>query len=222
MIAQAADAMTDLQFDTFCSRLSAELSRPDRPQRPSSRFEPELSYGRHHGPPPVHARHAAVVILLYPHADEWFVPLTVRPHHLAEHAGQVSLPGGGRKPGEDSRQCALRELGEELGPATAACVLLGSLRPIYVFASNFLVEPFVAMLPARPEFQIAHDEVAELLEVPLRHLLDPGPPNHHEVRRRAVAFRAPHIEIDGHRVWGATGLILDEFSNVVREMAGVE
>ena len=56
-----------------------------------SRFQPELSYGRHFGPSPTHARPAAVLILLYPHENRWHLPLTLRPAHLPDHGGQVSL-----------------------------------------------------------------------------------------------------------------------------------
>ena len=45
--------------------LRQRLSVPRDPQRAWSRFAPELTYGRHRMPPPVDARQAAVLVLLY-------------------------------------------------------------------------------------------------------------------------------------------------------------
>jgi hypothetical protein len=56
-----------------------------------SRFEPTFRYGRRYDDPPADARQAAVLVLLYPHADHWHVPLTLRPAHLPDHEGQFYL-----------------------------------------------------------------------------------------------------------------------------------
>src|SRR5262245_13324318 len=57
---------------------------------------------------------AAALLLLYPHAGEWHVPLTVRGTGLRHHTGQVSLPGGRLDhPHESVEHAALREAHEE-------------------------------------------------------------------------------------------------------------
>jgi 8-oxo-dGTP pyrophosphatase MutT (NUDIX family) len=210
--------MNPRAFAEFCRRLEIQLQPAHRSPRGASRFEPELSYGRHLGPPPPHARAAAVVLLLYLQDEEIRLPLIVRPQHLSDHPNQVSLPGGGRQANETSCDCALRELQEELGPGTASCRVLGALSPIYVWASNFFVEPFVAALPERPDFQIDPAEVAELLKVPVSHLRDVRHRGEHDIQR-SYTFRAPHIEFGGHRIWGATSIILDEFLHAVEDLS---
>src|SRR5262249_40373544 len=60
-------------------------------------------------------RPAAALLLVYPHAGESYVPLTVRGSALRHHTGQVSLPGGRLdRPDESIEQAALREAQEEI------------------------------------------------------------------------------------------------------------
>ena len=51
------------------------------------------------------------------------------------------------EPGETAEQAALRECCEELGEAGPEVKMLGTLSPIYVFASNFVVTPHVGSSP---------------------------------------------------------------------------
>jgi len=180
------------------------------------RFVPELSYGRHRGPAGPDARPAAVVALLYPARGQCYLPLTLRPVSMTDHAGQICLPGGGAEQGEAARTCALRELHEELGVDPAPLRVLGSLPPIYVYASNFLVCPFVAWAPQRPDFCPDPREVAELLELPVAHLLDERNYRTQAMMRGPLSFQAPGIMFQGRHIWGATALILGELLAVLR------
>ena len=55
-------------------------------------------------------RHHAVLVLLYTEQLRWFVPLTLHPDHMIDHAGQVSLPGGTHECGETAEHCAVRQM----------------------------------------------------------------------------------------------------------------
>lgn len=202
-----------------CEQFVASLRRGLAAQTPWSaayrRFLPELSYGRHRGPAGPDARRAAVIALFYPFAGQWHLPLIVRPASLADHAGQVCLPGGGLDPGESPRQGALRELHEELGVDPAAVETLGVLPPIYVYASNFLVHPFVALTPDRPRFRPNTAEVAQLLELPWGHLGNGHNSCVEQIVRGRLAFRAPGVAFHGRHIWGATAMILGELSSLV-------
>jgi 8-oxo-dGTP pyrophosphatase MutT (NUDIX family) len=134
---------------------------------------------------------------------------------MPSHAGQVSLPGGEREPGETIEEAALRECREELGETGADVEVLGRLSQVYVFASNYLVTPCVAWTSKRPDFRPNPAEVANLLEPTVVELLDPQRRGRHTIERRGVRFRAPHVMCDEHPIWGATNLILAELLTII-------
>jgi 8-oxo-dGTP pyrophosphatase MutT (NUDIX family) len=143
------------------------------------------------------------------------LPLTERPTTLARHAGQISLPGGAVDPGESSSQAAIRELNEELG-FDAPIELLGQLADCYVFASDFLVTPWLAVGPDEPNWRPNEREVQSIVELPLEMLLDGGAVGRLTVERGPLVFHAPCIRLGTARVWGATSIILNELADVLR------
>jgi 8-oxo-dGTP pyrophosphatase MutT (NUDIX family) len=199
-------------------QLAARLEQPLPGWSAQAGYQPELSFGRHRGPAPAGARPAAVLIVLYPHEQAWHVPLMLRPLHMPDHGGQVSIPGGLIEAGENSRQAALREYEEELGAPADALRVLGQLSPLYLFASNYQILPWVAAAESAPQWHPSEREVERLLEVPLSHLLDPGNTSHVERRQRGLAFRAPCFIWESERIWGATSMILAELVAVLREL----
>jgi 8-oxo-dGTP pyrophosphatase MutT (NUDIX family) len=210
--------------------LLVERLQPPLPGRAAQvRFAPELGFGRHFASPPVNARRAAVVALLYrveaasdatdlgPSAplSNWRLPLIVRPDHLEHHAGQIALPGGMIEPDESSADAALRELHEELGVPHEGIELLGQLSPLYVFASDNFVTPWVAMAPREPTYILNVDEVAAMVELPIGVLIDNNAVGSEIREQRGVRFRAPYFRCRPHRIWGATAMILAELAAVL-------
>jgi 8-oxo-dGTP pyrophosphatase MutT (NUDIX family) len=196
-------------------QLTERLAQPLPGLAAHARFDPQPCPWLRCETPPPDARQAAVLLLLYEREGHWHLPLTLRPSHLAAHAGQVSLPGGAVEPGETSAQAALREFHEELGDDGRPIDLLGSLSPIYVQASNFWVTPWIATADVRPEFTINPQEVEQLLEVPLRHLLDAANFGSHEREYQGRSYVVPHFLFGSHRIWGATCRILGELVTIL-------
>jgi 8-oxo-dGTP pyrophosphatase MutT (NUDIX family) len=162
-------------------------------------------------------REAAALLLLYPHDDQWHVPLTVRGSRLRHHTGQVSLPGGRIEPGESPEEAALREAEEEVAVHRGDVEVLGRLTPLPIGVSRHLLHPIVAVAPRRPDFRVMEGEVDQLIEVPLAVLQDPAVVGH-EQRPYSLP---PHTLMDvpyfdvGVRVWGATAMVLAEFLTLV-------
>jgi 8-oxo-dGTP pyrophosphatase MutT (NUDIX family) len=165
-------------------------------------------------------REAGVLLLLYPCSGALHFVLTRRADRLGHHGGQVSLPGGRREPDDaDFGATALREAREELGIATENVERLGALTALYVPPSNFIVHPIVAHAPRRPIFRPNTDEVAEVIEVPLHVLLDPTTrtgEQHRPAGQSSAPVMTPFYRIGGHKVWGATAMVLSEFEMLLR------
>ncbi len=202
-------------------RLAARLAEALPGPMIGSRFESHPQPWRTYEPPP-DSRAAAVLMLLYPDEGQWCLPLTLRPGNLPAHAGQISLPGGAVEPGETPAAAALREFHEELGDDGQPIELLGSLSPLYVQASNFLVTPCVAVARLRPTFAPNPAEVEEVLEVPLAHLLDPARFGSQERHYHGQSFIAPHFIFQSHCIWGATCMILGELVTILEEFRIVD
>jgi 8-oxo-dGTP pyrophosphatase MutT (NUDIX family) len=167
----------------------------------------------------VPAREAAALVLLYPDASgEACVVLTLRPGGRHVHAGQVALPGGKREPGDDfPAGTALREAAEEVGldAAAAGVSLLGTLDPVDVRVSGFLLVPVLAAA-AREPVLVPHDlEVAALMRVPVRCFLPDAPVEIVEEDREGWRLRYGAFPIGEHRVWGATGRILGQLGSLL-------
>jgi 8-oxo-dGTP pyrophosphatase MutT (NUDIX family) len=182
-------------------------------------MEPELSCGRYFGPPRPDARPAAVVAVLNLVDGQWHLPLMLRPESLSHHAGQVSFPGGMIELGETSEEAALRELEEELGIDRHGVLLLGQLSPLYLFGTNFLIFPWVAVVRGRLVLRPSAAEVQETLQIPLVHLLDSSKRGREVHQRGSLQFMAPHYSWQSHQIWGATSMILAEFGAVLAEIA---
>jgi 8-oxo-dGTP pyrophosphatase MutT (NUDIX family) len=197
-------------------------AEPPVPWSLATSMSPELSYGRHAGPPPHTARPAAVVLLLFRRHGKWHLPLTERPVTLAHHAGQISLPGGAVDECESSLDAALRELNEELGFESPRLVL-GQLADCYVFASDFLVTPWVIASFEPDTYWRPHDrEVQSVIEMPLEALLDEQLIGRLTVERGPLVFHAPCIRVGSARVWGATCIILNELASLLRYLLETE
>jgi 8-oxo-dGTP pyrophosphatase MutT (NUDIX family) len=158
--------------------------------------------------------HASVLIPLVKR-ERLTVLLTLRPTHMNSHSGQIAFPGGKADPEDrDAIATALREAQEEVGLAQQFVDVIGSL-PIYTTGSAFVVTPVVALVD--PGFQLRPnaDEVADVFEVPLDYLMDPGNHRHHLVdwageQRRWLSM--PYMDGGTERfIWGATAGMLRNF-----------
>ncbi|MCI0477765.1 MAG: CoA pyrophosphatase, partial [Anaerolineales bacterium] len=122
--------------------------------------------------------------------------------------------------GESLAQTARRETREELGIGDAAIETLGdALTPLFIPISGFRATPFVAFTPARPEVRACAGEVVEIIEPPLEWIVDEQHLVEEEWNIRGFPAIVPYFAINGHKVWGATAMILGEFRAMLRSVA---
>jgi len=162
-------------------------------------------------------KRAAVLVLFVDHAPAPAIVFTQRTRHLADHAGQISFPGGRAEPEDaDAIATALRETEEEVGLPRRHIEVIGTL-PTYTTVTNFVVTPVVALI--EPGFTARPDpfEVAEVFEVPLAFLMNPAHHQRHlfEGPGGQRSFYSmpwyPTPESPGYFIWGATAAMLRNF-----------
>jgi 8-oxo-dGTP pyrophosphatase MutT (NUDIX family) len=156
-------------------------------------------------------RHAAGLLLVFPHNQDAHVVLTVRADTLGRHGGQVSLPGGVIDPGETFERAALREAHEEIALAPDGVRVLGALTPLDIPVSGFRLHPIVATMATRPLLTPSDGEVARILTVPVADLLGNLHLRVTERVREDVAVVVPGFHVCGVEIWGATAMVLAEF-----------
>ena len=165
------------------------------------------------------SRQSAVLLYLYLHQEDWRLVLMKRPHYDGVHSGQISIPGGCLEQGEEHSQAALREFEEETGVRVHRHQLLGDLSELFIPASNFVVRPYVAYATQMPNFFPDPVEVERIIELRLPVLLRDDAIKQGKVHLAdGVQVETPYFEIEDHRVWGATAMILSEFKEIVRDM----
>jgi 8-oxo-dGTP pyrophosphatase MutT (NUDIX family) len=161
-------------------------------------------------------RLGGVLLMLYPKDGQTNLVLTRRRDDLQSHAGQISFPGGQREGDESLEQTALREANEEIGVKANALYILGRLATLYIPPSDYEVHPYVAWHQQEPMFTPQYDEVAEIIEVSLEYLLDPANRYEEPWTLRGYEVQVPYFLVKGHKVWGATAMMLSDFLERLR------
>lgn len=172
-------------------------------------------------PPSEGVRQAAVMALLFVKNGAWHTALMQRPESNYAHSRQVSFPGGSLEAEDaDLAACAKRETEEEFGIPRESIEVLGALSELYIPASGFLVQPYVGYLRQAPTYTPNANEVEEILDIPLAHLLD--------LKRRKmtditlpsgmVLREVPYYDVHNKIVWGATAMMLSELVYVVEQL----
>ena len=165
---------------------------------------------------------AAVLAPIVEREDGDYLLFTRRADDLGKHPGQMSFPGGGAEPIDDSiLETALREANEEIGLEPDEAEIVGRLDDIRT-VTEYAVTPFVARVPDR-EYERDGREVAEIVPLPLSGLLDP---DNYEYERREHPYYGDivihYFHVDGYTVWGATGRILVQLLELATEFEAPE
>ena len=157
-----------------------------------------------------HYRLAAVLVPIQERDDGDHLVLTKRAEQLKYHRGQVAFPGGRVDGGDRSElAAALRESHEEIGIDPDDVRVLGRLDQVTA-AYDFLVTPFVGVIPPSYEFRLNPAETDAVFSVPIAALLDPKCAVIAD-RRSSHGDPVYHFYCDGWDIWGATARIIVQF-----------
>lgn len=169
--------------------------------------------------PKIEARHAAVMAVFYPGPGRQvhFV-LILRPTYRGVHSNQVAFPGGRvEKEDRDLAHTALRETEEEVGIPQDDVKVIKEMTPIYIAPSNFWVRPYMGILDYTPELVPQEDEVEAIIEVDLDDFLrDSSLTSQRLSTAYSKSIEVPAFLLNGHVVWGATAMMLNEMKDVLK------
>ncbi|GAB3885193.1 CoA pyrophosphatase [Spirosoma agri] len=207
--------MIDTSFHSFTEDLHQRLQKPLPGEMAHKKMASAARY-RLGIKPNERTRRSAVLICFYPYQDSIYLPLILRPQYDGVHAGQMAFPGGRMERfDENLTRTALREAQEEVGIRVTDVKVLGLLTELFIPPSNFYVQPVVGMLPYRPDYYPDPHEVEAVVEVDLETLLDETIVGDSQIEVRGVVVDAPFYQIQGHRVWGATAMMISELLMVM-------
>ncbi len=153
-------------------------------------------------------RSASVLVAVQDVGGVAHVLLTKRSSRLKHHPGQIAFPGGKQDKGDASPvDAALREAEEEVGLPRDLVEVLGTLPP-HETVTGFTVTPVLGWINERFDPVPEAGEVAEVFDVPLSHLTDPGQfvVESRDWRGQKRFYYA--VPWGPYYVWGATARIL--------------
>ena len=94
--------------------------------------------------------------------------------------------------------------------------VLGRQDDALTITSNYIISPFVAVIPWPYDFVVNRSEIEEIIEVPLTALLNGGAqPDTKMIDGHRTA--ATTYVYQGQVIWGATARILTQFLEIYRQ-----
>lgn len=166
-------------------------------------------------------RQSAVGIVVYPEKNAWKSVLIQRPSYEGMHSDQIAFPGGKKDPDDRNLEfTARRECYEEIGLPIDQGTCIGSLTPVYIPVSQFIVEPYVFFVEELPKLRADAREVASIIHFDLSVLYDDQILQRTDMRFKDGITRKniPYYSIEGKVVWGATAMMLAEFRAILKRI----
>ena len=161
---------------------------------------------------------AAVLILLYLEDNEIHFFLTKRSNELEHHKGQISLPGGTQEENEKLIHTALRETHEEIGINKTSISIIGSMTPLFVPVTGFMINPFIGYSLNKLEPTPDPLEVEAIFSVNISDLLNEANQTIEQRNIRGYDVKVPYFKLKNYEVWGATSMILSEFRDLIKSI----
>ena len=207
-----------IDIDTLVEKLKNNCSTnlPGKPAQNAMLAKPRINISF-----PNTAEHAipsAVLIILYPDNDGIYFILTERTNDVQHHKGQISLPGGSWKKGEQLHETAMRETEEEIGIPMDEINIVCELTPLFVKVTGYMIHPFVGYVHQKPNITPDPNEVKNVFSSSISELLNPNNTLSELWTIRKTPVDVPFFKFDKYKVWGATAMILSEFKQCIEEI----
>lgn len=162
---------------------------------------------------------AAVLVPIFSKDGEYHILFTKRTETVKTHKGQISFPGGVHERRDETLvKTALRECSEEIGLMPEHVDILGELDDKPSVSTNYIISPFVGIIPWPYQFKLDSVETEEILESPISALLHQNCLHEETILvdygKTATSF---YYSCNGEIIWGATARILNQFLDIYRQ-----
>ena len=216
-------SLNTIDLDQLAIWLKTRLTKALPGRAAQLLMAPPLREERMTIPEGVTAIDSAVLIGLVTQDQEPSIILIKRPEYDGVHSGQMAFPGGKREKEDSSEwETAKRESFEEVGLPLHSPKYLGSMTPLFIPHSGYIVRPVVAHINEFPPLKPDNNEVASIHIIKLRDLLDPSQRETLTFSTLSGEIKAPCYSVSKQAIWGATAMILSEFLVIVCEYLGID
>ena len=158
---------------------------------------------------------SAVLVPIFLKTGQYHLLLIQRTEWVKDHKGQIAFPGGTYKKADGLLlNTALRETEEEIGLARGNVEVLGELGDTVV-PTNYVISPFVGLIPYPYDFKLDKGEVEELIEIPLVALLHKNCFSRGTIIWRGHAMDRLFFKYSNKVIWGATCEIIKQFVQII-------
>ena len=157
---------------------------------------------------------SAVLLPMYFKQGEYYLLFTKRTQKVKEHKGQISFPGGAKEGNETLVSTALRECTEEIGLVAEDVEILGELDDTISVTSNYVISPFVALIPWPYQFKVSEEEIDELIEAPVSAFLDRACQCQEDETMGDEVVISYSYCYQGRVIWGVTARVLKQFLDI--------
>ncbi len=158
---------------------------------------------------------SAVLVPIYRREGQYYILFSKRTERVKEHKGQISFPGGAYQEGDRTLlDTALRECAEEIGLAPGDVEVLGELDDTVTAVTNYVVSPFVGVIPWPYQFKVDGWETDEIIEVPFSALMDKNSLREETEVINGQKVTSYFYHYGGRVIWGATARILHQFLDI--------
>ena len=162
---------------------------------------------------------SAVLVPIYYKQGQYYILFTKRTERVKEHKGQISFPGGACQEGDRKLiDTALRECAEEIGLVPSEVEVLGELDDTLTETSNYIISPFVGLIPWPYQFKVDGWETEEIIEVPVSALMDKDCLRQETEIKSGQAVTSYFYHYQGRVIWGATARILHQFLDIFAQV----
>ena len=160
---------------------------------------------------------SAVLVPVFLKNGQYHLLFIQRTERVKEHKGQISFPGGSYEKADGSLlNTALREAQEEIGLAPNDVQILGELDDTATATSNYIISPFIGLIPYPYSFKPDKWETEELIEIPIIALLDKNCFREGITVQNGQEIDTYFYQYGDRSVWGATAKILWQFLEIFR------